>query len=475
MAAGFCGLERAGNGAKQSGEGERRIGSVLKSTVFRRRRVTAADFGGRTDGATARGQRAPMPDLRSALPALCLLAIAWPSEAAAQPDTLDTSRIDAQVEAVMASSRIPGVALGIVHEDRVVYLKGYGDGGNGGPVTPQTPFYLASVSKPFTAQAVVQLVEAGKLELDHPVQKYLPEFQLADADAAARITVGHLLSHVSGLSTFSGRQHYFSRDDGPEALAGYVRELKDVRPTAPVGAKFQYSNTNFTVLARLVEVVSGMPFEQYVRDRILLPLGMARTCFSTAEAKGRATGYRYWFGRPVAFSGLPSSRHHLGASGMYSSAEDLSRFLIAQLNGGQVEGRSILTPKGIEEMHRPAVEIRPELHYALGWNRRDTPNGRYVGHGGDWADFHADLIMSPEDRWGVVVLMNVNGTGATPEMRELAGAVLDLSRGRPVLPPRGKGVFARVVGPMLKVLPVLQVILTRISHHPASARPPDLS
>lgn len=375
-----------------------------------------------------------MPAIRFASLVFWTLAIVWPASTRAQPETLDTAKIDAHVEAVMASSRIPGVAVGIVHEDRVVYLKGYGDAGNGGPVTPQTLFALASVSKPFTSLAVMQLVEAGKVDLDLPVQTYLPEFQLADADAASRITVRHLLSHVSGLSTPSGLQHHFSRDNSPEALAEYVRWMKEVRPTAPVGSTFQYSNANYTLLAPLVEVVAGAPFEQYMRDQVLTPLGMSRTCFSSDEARDRAIGHRYWFGWPVAFSGLPSSRHHLGGCGVYSSAEELSRFLIAQINDGRIEGRSVLSAEGIAALHRPAVEERPKKHYALGWGHHDDPNGQSLSHSGDWPEFNAELVMSPDDRWGVVVLMNANnGTG---QRGRLAKDLFDISRGQPMLPPK---------------------------------------
>lgn len=401
-----------------------------------------------------------MPGPRVAGLTLSILAFAWPPEGIAQPTALDTGKIDAHVEAVMASSRLPGVALGIVHEDHVVYLKGYGDAGNGGPVTPRTLFALASVSKPFTALAVMQLVESGQVDLDQPVQKYLPEFQLADADAAARITVRHLLSHVSGLSAPSGRQHFFSRDNSPEALAGYVRDLAAVRPTAPVGSKFQYSNANFTLLARLVEVVSGEPFEQSMRGHVLTPLGMSRTCFSSDEANGRAIGHRYWFGQPVAFSGVPSSRHHLGAAGMYSSTEEMSRFLIAHLNGGRIEDRSVLSPEGVATLHKPAVkDDRPNGHYAMGWDNRDTSNGRYVGHDGGWPEFQCDLVMSPEDRWGVVVLINVNGPDTTGETRKLANDMLDLCRNRPLTPPRRRDFVERHFQKMLLAFLVVQLVL----------------
>lgn len=401
-----------------------------------------------------------MPTDRFAGFVFCALVVAWPARTHAQPETLDTAKIDSHVEAVMASARIPGVAVGIVHEDRVVYLKGYGDAGNGGPVTPQTQFSLASVSKPFTALAVMQLVEAGKVDLDQPVQKYLPEFQLADADAASRITVRHLLTHASGLHTVSGLQHFLSRENSPDALAGYVREFAAVRPTAPAGAKYQYSNANYTLLASLVEIVSGEPFEQYMRDHVLTPLGMPRTCFSSVEAKDRVIGHRYWFGWPVAFSGLPSSRHHLGACGIHSSAEELSQFLIAHLNGGRIEGRSVLSAEGIAALQKPAVEIRPKRHYALGWFHHDDPNGQSLSHEGDWPDCNAELVMNPDDRWGVVVLMNANGpAGLHLQGGHLAKDVFDLARGQPAVPPKEATFLVRHFPRLLIGLPSVQLLL----------------
>jgi CubicO group peptidase (beta-lactamase class C family) len=105
--------------------------------------------------------------------------------------------------------------------------------------------------------------------------------------------------------TFSGSQHFFSQDNNPGALAEYVRDLKDVRPTAPVGSRFQYTKSNFTLLARLVEVVTGMLFEQYVRERILMPLGMTRTCLTSDEAHDRAMGHRLDDAEPRQLFGGP--------------------------------------------------------------------------------------------------------------------------------------------------------------------------
>jgi hypothetical protein len=202
-----------------------------------------------------------------------------------------------------------------------------------------------------------------------------------------------------------------------------------------------------------------MPFEQYVRERILTPLEMTRTCLSSDEAHNRAIGHRHWFGWPVAYSGLPSSRIHFGAGGVYSSAEELAHFLIVQLNGGRYDGWAVLSPAGVAMLHRPAVEIQPRFHYALGWDARDTPNGLYVGHAGDSPDFHADLAMCPADRWGVVVLMNVNAPAATGEMVQLARDVLDLSRSRLVSPPTEANFVLRHICTILIALLCGQILL----------------
>ena len=135
------------------------------------------------------------------LAAMALAAEDFTSAEPQQARDIDIAAIDAYLETAMAVAHIPGLALGIVQNDRIVHLRGFGTADpTGRPVTPQTPFILGSVSKSFTALAVTQLIEAGRLELDTPVQRYLPWFRVADASASSQITVGHLLSHTSGLS-----------------------------------------------------------------------------------------------------------------------------------------------------------------------------------------------------------------------------------------------------------------------------------
>jgi CubicO group peptidase (beta-lactamase class C family) len=148
----------------------------------------------------------------------------------------DLQAVDAYLQALVKANRISGLAVAVVQGDQIIFLRGYGQAGPGRPMTPQTQLYIGSVTKSFTALAVMQLVEQGKLELDAPVQRYLPWFQVADAAASAKITVRHLLNQTSALSELG--------DPNPNpfvpTLADEARTLRNVRPTAPVGTKFQY-------------------------------------------------------------------------------------------------------------------------------------------------------------------------------------------------------------------------------------------
>jgi CubicO group peptidase (beta-lactamase class C family) len=201
--------------------------------------------------------------------------------------------IDEYVTARMRAARIPGLALGIVKGDRIVYLKGYGRAGpSGRPVTPQTPFIIGSITKSFTALAVLQLVEAGKVELDAPVQRYIPWFRVADPKASAQITVRQLLNQTSGLPQIYETQFWTGQDEG--ALERVVRFLKKVELNRPVGKGFGYSNANYEVLGLIVQTVSGQTYEETIRQSIFAPW----TCRIVSPHRG---GYapRYGLGAPV--------------------------------------------------------------------------------------------------------------------------------------------------------------------------------
>ena len=163
----------------------------------------------------------------------------------------DFRMIDAYIEKELKEANIPGAALVIVEGNKITHLRGFGVAGpDGRPVTGETAFFLGSVSKSFTALAIMQLVESGQIELDAPVQKYLPWFRVAEAEVSSQIKVRQLLNHTSGLSTFAGRTHFASTDMSPEAITRRVRALRKTKLIAPVGERFRYSNANYSDTSR---------------------------------------------------------------------------------------------------------------------------------------------------------------------------------------------------------------------------------
>ena len=175
----------------------------------------------------------------------------------------DFDAIDAYVQEQMQEMRMPGAALGIVKGDKIVHLEGFGDADDSGrEVTPHTPFKIGSMSKSFTALAIMQLVEDGKIDLDAPVQHYIPWFRVADLEASKRITVRHLLNQTSGIPKAAGLTFVYEEDSSKDALEKEVRATRYVELTHPPGKVYQYSNLNYTTLGLIVQMVSGEPYER---------------------------------------------------------------------------------------------------------------------------------------------------------------------------------------------------------------------
>jgi CubicO group peptidase (beta-lactamase class C family) len=349
--------------------------------------------------------------------------------------------IERFVRQEMAAQRIPGLALGIVKSDRIAYVRGFGKAGDSGrAVTPQTPFIIGSLSKSFTALAIMQLVERGKVELDAPVQRYLPWFRVADEEASAEITVRHLLNHTSGLSTKTGRSYQGNGDTSDAALEKAVRKLRSVELTASVGETHQYSTINYSVLGLIVQTVAGRSYESYVQTEILDPLEMrdSFTSAAAAEEQGLATGYHYWFGRPTA-ADLPYNRGLVPAGYLISSAQDMTHYLIAQLNGGRYGAASVLSPAGVRELHQPAVPTpKADTSYGMGWFVGPINGIPAIHHQGETFNFHANAVLVPESRTGVIVLMNAQNSLDLffgNRMGTIAEGVTSLLEGREPSPP----------------------------------------
>ena len=305
----------------------------------------------------------------------------------------------------MREQRIPGLALGIVQGDQVVHMRGFGVADPAGTaVTPQTTFSIGSLTKSFTALAVMQLVEAGQLDLDAPVQRYLTWFQLADVDASARITLRQLLTHTSGLPRDLDAPGLGADGRAPEPLAWMPSALRTVQLEQPAGT-YSYSNLGYQVLALVIQQAAGQPYEAYVRQHIFAPLDMRQSFGTIQEAAPHqmAAGYHYWFGWPVA-PGMPPFRRGPGNGGLFSSAEDMARYLIANLNDGRFGQAALLSPEGIATLHRPAA-ARPGGHYAMGWGVQEG-SPTLLAHSGQSYNYFARMVLVPERRWGVVVLQN---------------------------------------------------------------------
>jgi CubicO group peptidase (beta-lactamase class C family) len=349
-----------------------------------------------------------------------------------QPAETDFAAIDAYVTEQMNDLGIPGMALGIVQDGQIIHLQGFGVADSSGrAVTPQTPFIIASVTKSFTALAVMQLVEAGKIDLDAPIQTYLPWFELADKAASARITVRNLLNHTSGISQRDGDRFAGST----QGLGETVRGLNTIQLTRPVGTSFQYSNLNYMIAGLIVEVVSGQSYADYVTRHIFEPLAMRHSHASLAPALagGLAEGHRYMFGHAFANPG-PMPPATAPAGGLSASVEDLSHYAIAQLNDGRYGELPILSAQGIAILHTPAILMGGNDHYAMGWVVGTIDGVPAVWHGGTDVGNLSMLILMPDHGSGVVLLSNAYGFVQSTQVDQIAKGVVSLLNGKSPTP-----------------------------------------
>ncbi len=390
------------------------------------------------------------------------------ASASEEPDEVSATydAVDAYIERQMARLNMPGVSLAIVEGDRIVHLRGFGRARpGGGAPSPQTPFPVGSITKSFTALAVMQLVEAGKIELDSPVQQYLPWFRVADPQASAQVTVRHLLHQTSGLPTWTGEVPLADFGNSPDATQHLARALSTLELTRPVGSAFEYSNTNYNLLGDIIEVACGESYADYVQEHIFTPLGMSHTYTSQAMARqnGLAVGHRYWFMIPVAVPNLPLPNGSLPGGMIISCAEDMARYMMAMLNGGRYGDVQVLSAAGIDELQRGVADWvvmgRSVAKYGMGWIVSYTGQTKVVSHGGTLPDFGAHTALLPEQRKGVTLLFNANTHWMMPVLEDF-GAHVDalLAGGQPGSPPLP---YTRMIPWALRaqlLMPALQIL-----------------
>jgi CubicO group peptidase (beta-lactamase class C family) len=341
-----------------------------------------------------------------------LLAVLALGLSVALPAGAAEGSIEDFIDSEMPASGVPGLAYAVVADGEITSIGAHGVVKSGGDreVTPDTPFVIGSISKSFTALAVMQLVEGGEVALDTEVSQYLDGFSGGPAGA---ITIRQLLSHTSGFSTLQGNTSHTDATSGKDALERSVDGLAGVTPAYEPDERWEYSNTNYQILGRLVEVVSGQEFQAYVTANILEPVGMEHSFVADGEIhESMATGHRPWFGtkRPLPENGTDRATAPQG--GIVASAGDLALYMQMMLNGQD----DVLSAEGKALMIRPASVASP--FYGFGWYL-DSGN-RTVWHSGATPGFETLAQMLPAEKKAVVVLVNGGsglGFGETTQLR----------------------------------------------------------
>ncbi|MFF4991688.1 serine hydrolase domain-containing protein [Streptosporangium saharense] len=326
---------------------------------------------------------------------LLTMTVAVPLPAQAEPYGTAVQRV---VSGFAARSGYPGVAVAITRGDRVLYTGGYGHDSSGAPVTATTPMPVASVSKSFTALAVVRLAEEGKVVLDAPVRDYLPGFHLADP-RGTRITVRQLLNQTSGLSDATFPEKSLPQPGSPEEAV--VRARAATLATEP-GTRHRYTNTNYHLAARLVEVVTGEPFAEHLRRHVFGPIGMRSTTTISQTPRDLPSGVRegHLYAYGLSLPAAEPKRFVGGSDGVITTAEDVATWLITQNSGGVApNGTRLLSAAGVRATHTSSDR---RWTYGLGW---DTDTKGRIGHSGVWFTYTAHQLLLPGG-YGIAVMGN---------------------------------------------------------------------
>lgn len=337
----------------------------------------------------------------------------WSAGVKENPEVAGAIRLyEAWVGEQMLYRGLPGIAVGIVVDQELVWAKGFGfaDTEKRTRVTPQTLFRMASHTKLFTATAVLQLRDAGKLHLDDPVSKHLPWFRMKPAvedDPAPRIE--DLLTHSGGLPREAAAPYWItfqfpSREEVERTVAGQTAAY------APQ-VRWKYSNLGYTLAGRVVEAASGEAWTEYVRHHILQPLGMtASTIDQLSPALATGYGRRMPDGqrRKMPFT---DTKGIAPAAGLSSNLEDMARFVSLQFRAGKAGGAQILSGHTLREMHRPRfLQADWNSGWGLGFSVTRRNGQTFVGHGGSLAGYKSNTSIDLDHKIGVIVLSNGDDT-----------------------------------------------------------------
>ncbi len=337
---------------------------------------------------------------------------------AEQTEQYYIDRLDQLFKNHLAHIAAPGFSVAVVKNGKVIMAKGYGKRiiKQAKPMTEDTMLSIGSLTKSFTAMAILQLQEKGLLNIDDPVIKYLPWFRSSDKAKSDTITLRMLLNNSSGLSpSFTNLSRNLSQN--ADALENGVRAMSSYEIKRKPGESFEYLNEGWNTLGLIVEKTTGMSWEQYLQKNILTPLQMTHSSAdrSVLENMDVATGH---------YSGItpvPASMIHIqgslpAGSGFFSTADDLSRYLMALVNGGKWDGKRLLSSESMSELWTPTVSLtglsyemggdgKPS-HYAMGWIVSEFDGEPYISHGGETTTSSSEAMIDPVHKSAVVILYN---------------------------------------------------------------------
>ena len=362
----------------------------------------------------------------SLLVLISILTVSLPTQIAAQSEVKQTLSSDLQkavavieqkTEARRKELGIPGMSLAIVKDDRIIYLKGFGnkDYEKQIPVTADTQFAIGSASKAFTALSVLMSQDEGKLSLEDNPKKHLSYFKINDAEIDKNITIRDILAHSSGLNRTD-----LGWVTGKLNREQIIRVAGEAKPVAKLREKFQYQNVMFLAAGEIVSKVQKQPWEKFVENRIFQPLGMTNSDLSVTamqKAKDYSYGYDYNFDtketEKLPFRNIDEIAP---AGAINSSAKDMAQWLRFVLNRGEVGGKRLVSEKGFDEWLKPQTKVAGKISYGLGWFLQDWNGLKVVQHGGNIDGFNSMVALIPEKKLGFVMLTNVSGSSLGSEL-----------------------------------------------------------
>jgi CubicO group peptidase (beta-lactamase class C family) len=337
-------------------------------------------------------------------------------------ESFDAEAVKDLVEKARAYWHVPGVAVAIVRGDKVIYLRGHGKRSleDNAEVTPKTLFPIASCSKSFTTTAMALLVDEGKMSWDDPPRKYVPYFHLSDPLVDDAVTLRDLVTHRTGL-----RDHFLLWYRSPWTQEDIIRRVGRLPLDKPFRTTFQYQSTMFTVAGFAVAKASGLSWADFVQKRLLDPLDMKATYFTTKaldKVADKASPYRLdRDGKPAPMDLYPMLVAEPAGS-IQSNASDLSKWLLFQLNNKMVDGKPLVSARSLKEMHTPQImqqidavdrmmfPTTNQMSYGMGWVIQDHYGHRLLQHGGLIDGFRCHFTLVPKERLGIVLLCNLHHT-----------------------------------------------------------------